>query len=165
VRGKAFRTGLTGLRGAQGGVMLFGLGAQFLPQAGALFLASNPVLLTAGLVFGGHTLLEDRKRKVTARRQAARTQLRQFTDAVSFEVGNQLGIRVREVQRELRDEFVDLIGDLQQTWARAAQAAQEALARTEQQSEQRMGELRRVVERLAAIEDGLRPPTASGAAS
>jgi hypothetical protein len=165
VRGKAFRTGLTGLRGAQGGVMLFGLGAQFLPQAGALFLASNPVLLTAGLVFGGHTLLEDRKRKVTARRQAARTQLRQFTDAVSFEVGNQLGIRVREVQRELRDEFVDLIGDLQQTWARAAQAAQEALARTEQQSEQRMGELRRVLERLAAIEAGLRPPTASAVAS
>ena len=146
-QGKAFRTGLTGLRGAQGGVMLFGVGAQFLPQAGALFLASNPVLLSAGLVFGAHQLMEDRKRKVAARRQGARTQLRQFTDAVSFEAGNQLGIRIREVQRDLRDEFVDLIGELQRTWADAAKAAEEMLHRSEQETQARRSALETLLER------------------
>jgi hypothetical protein len=151
LQGKAFRTGLTGMRGAQGGIMLFGISAQFLPQAGALFLASNPVLLTAGLVFGAHTLMEDRKRKIAGRRQSARTQLRQFTDAVGFEVGNQLGIRMREVQRELRDEFVDLIGELQRTWAQAAKSAEEALHRTRQQTDQRTTELRTLLDGLSGV--------------
>ncbi len=147
VQGKAFRTGLTGLRGAQGGVMLFGIGAQFLPQAGALFLASNPVLLSAGLVFGAHQLMEDRKRKVAARRQGARAQLRQFTDAVSFETTNQLGIRLREAQRDLRDEFVDLIGELQRTWADAAKAADEMLHRSEQETQARRSALHALLQR------------------
>lgn len=144
-QGKAFRTGLTGLRGAQGGVMLLGISSQFLPTAGALFIASNPVLLTAGLAFGAHQLMEDRKRKIAGRRQGARGQLRQFTDAVSFEVGNQLGIRLREAQRDLRDEFVDLIGELQRTWAEAAKSAEEMLHRNERDTDARRTAVRQQV--------------------
>ena len=61
-------SGLTGLRGAQGGVMMFGMMGQFLPTAAATLVASNPVLLGAGALFGGMQLVEDRKRKVTMRR-------------------------------------------------------------------------------------------------
>ena len=126
--GKVFRTGITGLRGAQGGVLLLGVSGQFLPQAAAVFIASNPVLLGAGALFGGFQLLEDRKRRLQARRQAARTQLRQFTDDVQFEVTNELTKLLRDVQRDLRDEFVELIGELQQSWATAAQHAEQAAA-------------------------------------
>lgn len=127
-QGKAFRTGLTGLRGAQGGVMLLGVSSGFLPGAAALFLASNPVLLGAGALFGGFQLVEDRKRRVQQRRQGARGQMRQFTDDVQFEMSNELTKMIREVQRSLRDEFVALIGELQQSWANAAKQADEALA-------------------------------------
>ena len=127
-QGKAFRTGLTGLRGAQGGVMLLGVSSGFLPGAAALFLASNPVLLGAGALFGGFQLVEDRKRRVQQRRQAARGQMRQFTDDVQFEMSNELTKMVRDVQRGLRDEFVGLIGELQQSWVQAAKQAEDALA-------------------------------------
>ncbi len=128
-QGKAFRTGLTGLRGAQGGVMMLGISSGFLPGAAALFMASNPVLLGAGALFGGFQLMEDRKRRVQQRRQAARGQMRQFTDDVQFEMSNELTKMIRDVQRTLRDEFIELIGELQQSWTQAAQQAEQALAR------------------------------------
>jgi len=125
---KAVQTGLTGLRGAQSGIMLFGMTSQFLPAAAATFLVSNPVLLAVGAVFGGYQLLEDRKRKVTMRRQSARTQLRQFTDDVQFEVTNEMGVMLRTAQRELRDEFTSMLGELQRTWTESVSQAKAALA-------------------------------------
>ena len=97
--------GLTGIKGAQGGIMMFGMMGQFLPAAAGALLATNPVLLGIGALFGGMGLAEDRKRKVQMRRQTARTQVRQFLDDVQFEVTNQLTGVVRDIQRELRDEF------------------------------------------------------------
>ena len=149
--GKAFRTGLTGLRGAQSGVLMLGMTSQFLPQAAGLFIASNPVLLGAGAIFGGYQLVEDRKRKLQARRQAARTQLRQFTDDVQFEVGNDLTGLLRDVHRDLRDEFVALIGELQQSWVDAARHAQEAADAGEQAMSRRRHEADDHRRRLTAI--------------
>ncbi len=149
--GKAVQTGLTGLRGAQSGIMLFGMTSQFLPAAAATLMVSNPVLLAVGAVFGGYQLVEDRKRKVTMRRQAARTQLRQFTDDVQFEVTNELGVMLRTVQRELRDEFTSLLGELQRTWTESVNQSKAALASG---AEQRSAELTAItgrVEELKAI--------------
>lgn len=134
----ALRTGLTGVRGAQGGVMMFGISTQFLPQAAAVFVASNPVLLGAGALFGGFQLMEERKRKLQSRRQSARTQLRQFTDDVQFEVSNELTGLLRSIQRDLRDEFIELIGELQTTWAAAEKQAREAATTGQQEARQRL---------------------------
>jgi hypothetical protein len=139
--GKAVATGLTGLRGAQSGIMLFGMAGQFLPAATATLMVSNPVLLAAGAVFGGYQLLEDRKRKVANRRQTARTQLRQFVDDVQFQVTNDLGALVRQVQREFRDEFSALLVELQRNWTESLQHARSGLTRT---TEERAGELARI---------------------
>lgn len=139
--GKAVQTGLTGLRGAQSGIMLFGMTSQFLPAAAATLLVSNPVMLAVGAVFGGYQLLEDRKRKVSMRRQTARTQLRQFTDDVQFEVTNELGVLLRTVQRELRDEFSALLGELQRTWTESAAQAKAGLNRG---SEERAADLQAI---------------------
>jgi F0F1-type ATP synthase membrane subunit b/b' len=149
--GKAFRTGMTGLRGAQGGVLMLGVSGQFLPAAASVFIASNPVLLGAGALFGGFQLVEDRKRKLQARRQAARTQLRQFTDDVQFEVGNELTGLIRSVQRDLRDEFVELIGELQQSWTAAAKQAQEAASHGERAAAERLTAVRSLLDRCNTL--------------
>lgn len=149
--GQAFKTGLTGLRGAQSGVMLFGMTGQFLPSAAALFVATNPVLLGAGVLFGGMQLVEDRKRRVQQRRQAARGQMRQFSDDVQFEMSNELTKALRDVQRNLRDEFVDLINELKTTWTSAAKQAETAMSQGEEATDRRRAALEQHHERLARL--------------
>jgi hypothetical protein len=155
--GKVLRSGLNSLRGAQGGVMMFGLGGQFLPHAAAVFMMSNPVLLAAGALFGGMHVFDERKRKMQARRQAARTQMRQFVDDVQFAVGNELTNQLRSVQRGLRDEFSDLIGELQRTWSDTAKRTEEARRATADQIATRRAELERAAEQLSSLRRELEP--------
>jgi ribosomal protein S20 len=154
-RGKGFRTGLSGIRGAQGGVMMFGMVGQFLPGAATVLLASNPVLLGIGAVFGGLQLFDEHKRKVAGRRQAARAQLRQFVDDVQFEVGDEVAGQLREVQRRLRDEFTDRLGELQRTYTAVAQRASQAAEQDAAATTQRMKELSAALTGLAEIRSAL----------
>jgi hypothetical protein len=154
-RKKAFDTGLTTVRGAQGGVMMFGMMGSFLPGAAGALLATNPVMLGIGAIFGGIGLADDRKRKVQARRQAARTQVRQFLDDVQFEVGNQISIVVRDVQRDLRDEFTERLGQLQRTYTDAAKRGQEDAQRTDAQRKQRTAEIDNSLGLLRQVETAL----------
>jgi hypothetical protein len=147
---------LTGLRGAQGGVVMFGMMGKFLPAATATIMASNPVLLGAGALFGGLQVSEDRKRKVAARRQAARMQVRQFMDDVQFEVTNEMTSMVRDLQRDLRDEFGERLAELQRTYAETAQRAQQIAQQTQQQAKQRAAEIdaaAEVLDKVAALAD------------
>ena len=134
-------SGLTGLRGAQGGVVMFGMMGQFLPAVAATIVASNPVLLGAGALFGGLQMSEDRKRKVAARRQSARQQVRQFIDDVQFEVTNEMTQLLRDLQRDLRDEFGERLAELQRTYADTAQRAQKIASQTQEQSKKRSAEI------------------------
>ncbi len=151
-RKRALEQGLTGIKGAQGGIMMFGMLGQFLPAAAGALLATNPVLLGIGALFGTMGLAEDRKRKVTARRQMARTQVRQFLDDVQFEVGNQLSTVVRDIQRELRDEFTSRLGELQRTCTDAAKRAQDDAQRTQGERTKRGGEIDQYVAALKKVE-------------
>jgi hypothetical protein len=160
---KMFDTGITTVRGSQGGIMMFGMMGQFLPGAAGLLLATNPVLLGVGAVFGGLGLADDRKRKVAARRQAARMQVRQFLDDVQFEVGNQIGAIVRDVQRALRDEFTERLGELQRTYTDAAKRAQEDAQRSDQERKQRGAEVDASLTSLQQIEGALAAAVAAGA--
>ncbi|MGH9135955.1 MAG: dynamin family protein [Acidimicrobiales bacterium] len=154
-RKKAIQTGLTGMRGAQGGIIMFGVMGNFLPAAAGALLATNPVLLGVAALFGGLGLSEDRKRKVQMRRQAARTQVRQFLDDVQFEVTNQLTTMVRDIQRELRDEFTARLGELQRTYTDSARRAQEDAQRSQAERQQRGGELDQSIGVLRKIEAAL----------
>jgi hypothetical protein len=136
-----FTAGLTGLRGAQGGVVMFGMMGQFLPAVAATIVASNPVLLGAGALFGGLQMSEDRKRKIATRRQSARQQVRQFLDDVQFEVTNEMTRLLRDLQRDLRDEFGERLAELQRTYADTAQRAQKIAAQTQEQQKKRSAEI------------------------
>ena len=152
---KAWSTGLTGLRGAQGGIMMFGMMGTFLPAAAGVFLASNPVLLGIGALFGSMGLAEDRKRKVAARRQSARSQVRQFLDDVQFEVNNQIASVVRDIQRDLRDEFGDRLAELLRTYTDAAQRAQAELQKSQGDRQGRAKQLDAILQKLAQVDGAL----------
>jgi hypothetical protein len=151
-RKAALKQGLTGLRGAQGGVVMFGMLGNFLPGTVATLIASNPVMLGAGAVFGGMQLLEDRKRRVTMRRQNARQQMRQFIDDVQFEVTDQLTALIRDVQRQLRDEFSERLTELQRTYTATAQRAQETAKSTQEEQQRRSAELKQQIDALAKLD-------------
>ncbi len=152
---KAFRSSITTIRGAQGGVMMFGMLGTFLPAAAGVLIASNPVLLGIGAVFGGMSLADDRKRKVAARRQTARSQVRQFLDDVQFEMGNQMGNLIRDIQRDLRDEFTARITELVRTYTDTATRAQTDAQSSAQDRQQRAGELVSQIDTLAKHEAAL----------
>jgi hypothetical protein len=153
--GKAAKTGLTGIRGAQSGVMMFGMMGTFLPAAAATLIASNPVLLGAGAIFGGMQLGEERKRKVQVLRQTARHNVRQFLDDVQFEVGNAVADVIRELQRDLRDGFTERLGELQRTYAESAKAAQEDAQRSQGELDTRKKQVAATLDALSKVDAAL----------
>lgn len=152
---RVFTTTVTSIRGAQGGIYMFGMLGSFLPAAAGVLLASNPVLLGIGAVFGGMGYADDRKRKIAARRQSARSQVRQFLDDVQFEMGNQIGNLIREIQRDLRDEFTERITELVRTYTDTATRAQADAQRSAQDKQKRVGELDASVTALHTLESAL----------
>ena len=149
---KAFNVGLTTVRGAQSGIMMFGMMGSFLPTAAGVLIASNPVLLGVGALFGSIGLAEDRKRKVAARRQAARSQVRQFLDDVQFEVNNQISTVVRDVQRDLRDEFGDRLAELLRTFTEAATRAQQEMQKSQTERQARSKQLETALAGLTKLD-------------
>ena len=148
-RSKVASETMTGLRGAQSGIIMFGMMGQFLPTGIGVLLASNPVTLGLGAVFGGLQLVDAHKRKIAQRRQQARINARQFSDDVQFEVGNTIGELLRTTQRVIRDEFTERIAELHRTYLETARTATEAVARGAADRDRRTAELTAALARLA----------------
>ena len=145
-------TGYAGLRGAQGGILVFGMLANL-----AGIALSTMALAGIGIIFGGKQLLEDRKRQVTGRRQQARTTIRQFLDDVQFQVSKDMRDLSRELQRRLRDHFGTRIAEMTRTYAEAADSLQKSLRQTEAERDARRKELASLtgeVERIMAAVQG-----------
>ena len=162
---KAFNTGFTGMRGAQGGVMMFGMLGRFLPAAAGVLLGSTPVLLAAGAAFGGRQLLEDRKRKVTQRQQQAKSQMRKFIDNTQFEISDDLSQLIKEIQREIRDEFSDRLGELQRTYSENINQIKRNQQASDAEKNQRLEQMGALSETLARIEMALSAQAPPGVAS
>ncbi len=153
-------TALVGLRGAQSGIILFGMMGRFLPAGAAALMLSNPVTVGVGLAFAGMQLSDAHKRKIALRRQQARSNVRQFLDEVQFAVSNELGETMRDVQRGIRDEFTERISELMRTYAEAMQQAQQSSKREVDVAQQRIVSLRATLQRIAdarSMLDGLVP--------
>ena len=146
---------LVGLRGAQGGIMMFGMMATFLPAGAAALLMSNPITISIGAAFAGVQLADARKRKIAQRRQQARSNVRQFLDDVQFAVGNEIGDALREVQRSIRDEFTGRISELLRTYAETAQTAKRAATEHGEFAQQHIVALHASLERLSLAERSL----------
>jgi GTPase SAR1 family protein len=142
---KVFK-GLNAMRGSYMGLLMVGMLGNFV---GLAMIA--PVLIGAGVLFGGRQFLEERKRDITRRRQQARTFVRQFVDDVQFEVGTRIRETTRDFQREMRDYYTERIGELAQTYTQAVQNTQESLKKDQGARESRQGDLQTRVEKLSEL--------------
>jgi len=140
--GNVLGQALTGLRGAQSGILLFGMMGSFLPAAIGAVVLTAPVTLGLGAAFAGGQLLTANKRKIEQRRQRAKAAVRQFLDDVQFEVNNQLAEVVRDLQRSIRDEFTERVTELLRTYTETAQRAQADGQRDQGLRAQRLTEVR-----------------------
>jgi hypothetical protein len=96
-----FTQGLVvGLRGSYGGVVMVGLVSTL---SGMALL--NPFSVGAGVLLGGRTVRDERRRALRRRRLDARRVVRQYADEVQFVLGKHTKDMLREVQRTLRDHF------------------------------------------------------------
>lgn len=137
--GQAF----TALRGAYGGLLMFGMLAN---AAGVVVV--GPALVGVGALFGGRQLLEVRRRALDARRQEARRFVREFIEEVRFEAIAKLHTVARELQRELRDRCTDRIAELARTYTEELERTERAAMQTSQQRDAEAQHLRDRIARL-----------------
>lgn len=146
--GRAVGTAMTGLRGAQSGILMFGMLSRFAPAGVAAVMMSNPVTIGLGAAFAGIQLLDAHRRRLSGLRQQAKAQVRQFVDDVQFEAGDAIGGAVREAQRGLRDDFTAAIDTMSRTYADMAAQARQAAAADAARSGERTAILRARLDRI-----------------
>lgn len=154
---RGFKTGLTGVRGAQGGVMMFGMLGTFLPgTALAAFATLSPVLLTVGVAFGAHQLAEERKRKLMARRGQAKNTMRKFMDSAQFDLSNELSGLIKDFQRDLRDEFSEGLTELQRSYTESINRIKQDQQASDAEQRQRLEQLGVLSQALDSVEQRLK---------
>jgi hypothetical protein len=151
---------LAALRGAYGGVLMFGMVGQL---AGLTLI--NPLTAVIGLGLGRRAIKEERKRQLTMRRQQVKQAVRRYLDEVSFAVSHESREAIRRVQRELRDEFTQRAEQLQRSTREALVAAETAARQTTQQAQARLKAIDGELGRLATVRKVADDLAAASAAS
>lgn len=118
-------------------------------------LAAGPVLAGGFVVMGGLKVYDDRKRKVTTRKQKLRQQIRSFMDNVQFEMSDEVANMIRDAQRSMRDEFVMRISELQTTYTETIQRLQADAKSDAQQLDTRRQTLQQSLAALDAVDGAL----------
>ncbi|WP_020668830.1 dynamin family protein [Amycolatopsis nigrescens] len=144
-RVERFRIGqkmFTGLRGSYGGVLMFGL----ITSLGGLPLI-NPLSLGAGAAFATKSVRDESETRLKRRQSIAKSAAQRHVDDVFLRFSKECKDLVRTVQRRLRDHFATLSEEMLDE----AAAAREALQAGAAQRDRRNAELKREIERLAAL--------------
>lgn len=145
------RRALTGVRGGYMGLLMFGM-------LGTLvgFSLLNPISIGAGLLLGGRSISEERKRIVAKRQNDAKVALRRYLDDATFRVGKESRDMLRGVQRDLRDHFTAQAEQLKRTLAESLQAAQSSVKASKSERDARLAELDEQLRRLEAVRSQVR---------
>ncbi len=134
------------MRGGYGGMLMIGM-ATTIAGIGLL----NPLSLGAGLLFGGKTVRDERKRLLGRRQNDAKTAVRKHIDEVTFQVGKDSRDMLRLTQRQLRDHFSALADEVSTSIAGSVAAAQSAVKTKTSEREARIRDLQAEIVRI----DGL----------
>ena len=129
-------TGYGLVTGAKAGVELLGLVGTLLGAA-----IVGPAVLGVAAVYGGKEVLDERRRRLTDRRQQARTFLAELIEEIRFQVDGRLTGVLDEMQRQMRARFTDRIGELHRTVAASAAALVAAATREEADRRSRLVEV------------------------
>jgi len=139
--------------GAKAGVDLLGLVGTLLGAA-----IVGPAVLGVAAIYGGKEVLDERRRRLIDRRQQARTFVGDLVEEVRFQVDGRLTTVLDEMQRQMRAQFTERIGELHRTVGASVAALEraakhESTERRERQAEvaATIDEIDRLHERLMAI--------------
>jgi hypothetical protein len=141
---KLAQKALIGLRGSYMGLLMFGL----LGTMVGLTLI-NPFSIGAGLLLGGKTISDERRRIITRRQGEAKMSVRRYVDDVTFQVGKDSRDMLRGVQRDLRDHFTELAEQLNRTLKDSLTTAERSVKSSQGDQQRRLGE---IPQELAALE-------------
>ena len=150
VTGERFGIGqklLVGMRGGYGGTLMFGMLGSL-----AGFALVNPVSVAAGLLLGGRTVREEKKRHLQRRQSEAKTAIRRHVDDVIFQQSKQCRDLLRDIQRGLRDHFSSRAEHLQKSIADSLTAAQQAAKLDSAERTRRISDLAAELDRVANLE-------------
>ena len=136
-------TGMTALRGMQGGALMFGMMGNLVGLS-----IAGPALIGIGLVMGGRALVEEQRRQLTARRQQARQAVRTHLDDVAFHVGKDVRDALRLLQRGLRDALGLRAATARRTAQAALQAADQAATTDHRDAAARRADLEAELDRI-----------------
>lgn len=153
---KAIHTGWASVVGAAQGITMLASLCRALPAAAALMVLANPVVLGVGVLFGGVELFEERRRRIAARRQAARIQMHEFLDDVEFELVEQLETAVRKIESDLGVQLRTRLTELQASYAETVRRATADAERAADAFPARIAQIGGYLKALDAIEATLR---------
>jgi hypothetical protein len=130
---RSFNNALVATRSALGGTGLLATVvhlAERLPFGGLAELglvgAAASVVVAASVGLGRKVFGDSRRSEVASRRQKAGVVFRRYIDEASFVLAKDARESLRMTQRQLRDRFTDLAGELEQTASDAMRAADAA---------------------------------------
>ncbi len=145
------RKALTGLRGGYVGVLMFGMLGTFV---GLSLL--NPFSIGAGLLLGGKTITDERRRIVNRRQNEAKTAVRRYIDDVIFQASKESRDMLRRVQRDLRDHFTTQAEETSRSLTDSLRAAERSVKTTKGDRERRLTEIKAELERLETLQQKVR---------
>ncbi|MDT7712225.1 MAG: hypothetical protein QOG46_914 [Pseudonocardiales bacterium] len=144
---------LTTLRGGYVGVLMFGMLGTFVGITTAIV---NPFSIGAGLVLGGKTLKDERRRIVTRRQQEAKSAVRRYIDDVKFQASKESRDMLRRVQRDLRDHFTTQAEEMNRSLGDSVRAAEKSVKTSKADRERRFGEINSELEHLETLQQRVR---------
>ena len=142
---------LTGLRGSYMGVLMFGL----LGTMVGLTLI-NPFSIGAGLLLGGKTISDERRRIITRRQSEAKVSVRRYVDDVTFQVGKDSRDMLRGVQRDLRDHFTELAEQLNRSLKESLTTAERSVKTSQGDRDRRLAEIPAELAKLEKLQQRVR---------
>ncbi len=153
-QGEAFGIGqkaLSGLRGGYVGVLMFGM-------LGTLIGMSliNPFSVGAGLLLGGKTVTDERRRIVSRRQNEAKAAVRRYIDDVKFQATKESRDMLRRVQRDLRDHFTAQADEMTRSVGDSLRAAERSVKTSKEGRGRRLAEIESQLERLEMLQRKVR---------
>ena len=142
----AFGSGFTILRGGMGGMVMVGV----LGAAAPIALAAWVAPAIAGLV-GRKTLKEEKDRALTQRRLQAKQSVRKYTDEAQFVASKEARDALRQINRQLRDHFMERADELTTSTSESLAAAQQALRSTQESRDKRIRVVRKILDEIPKV--------------
>jgi GTPase SAR1 family protein len=137
---------LSAVRGSYSGILMFGMVGQLLGMT-----LVNPLTAVIGIGMGRKALRDERKRQLAVRRQQMKQVIRKYVDDVSFAAGKSSRDAVRQVQRDLRDEFTERADQLQRSVREALVATEAAARQTVETAAVRQRDVQAELDRIAVV--------------